>query len=43
VAALNDRFPPAMMAVEICIKSGSTDGKKIENNIFYSQGTVPSL
>jgi hypothetical protein len=43
VAALNDRFPPAIMAVEIRSKSSSTGGKKIENNIFYSQGTVPSL
>ena len=42
MAVENGRFPPAKMAAEIPIKSGYTGGKKLENTIFYNQGTVPS-
>jgi hypothetical protein len=33
MAAENDRFPPAIMAVEIPIQSGYTGRKEVENDI----------
>jgi hypothetical protein len=38
LAAENDRFPPATLAVEICIPSGQSGGKEVEFDIFCYQG-----
>jgi hypothetical protein len=43
VVELNDRFPPAKMAAEICFKSGSTGGKKLKTTFSTTREQFPAV